>query len=119
MKVVATAGRLVGSLALGLAVAVATVSLHQLWWGLLLGVAASVAAVFALPAHWSTRPPYAVAYAAVLAAALQERPEGDFLVPAGVAGYVVLAVAVLLLVVSVATLPRPDRTPPVSSGAPS
>ncbi|NHC23436.1 hypothetical protein G6553_09670 [Nocardioides sp. IC4_145] len=119
MKVVAAVGRLVASAALGLAVAVATVALHQLWWGLLLGVAASAAAVVALPVHWSARPPYAVAYAAVLAAALQERPDGGFLVPAGVAGYVVLGVAVLLLVLSVATLPRPDRTPAASSTEPS
>ncbi|MDN4172413.1 hypothetical protein QWY28_05625 [Nocardioides sp. SOB77] len=100
--------------ALGLAVAVATVALHQLWWGLLLGAAAAVAAVLALPARWSTRPPFAVAYAAGLAAVLQERPEGDFVVPAGGAGYLLLGLALVLLVVSFATLPRPGRAAPAS-----
>lgn len=109
MKVLAGAGLLLVSAVLGVAVAVASVALHQLWWGLLLGCAASLAAVVALPARWSARPPYAVAYAAVLAAALRQRPEGDFLVPAGAAGYLLLGVAVTLLVVAVATLPRAQR----------
>ncbi|MDN4160224.1 hypothetical protein [Nocardioides abyssi] len=116
MRVVVAVGLLLGSVVLsallGAAVAVASVALHQLWWGLLLGVAASAAAVVALPARWTTRPPYALGYAAVLATTLQERPEGDFLVPAGGAGYLLLGLALVLLVVAVATLPRPGRSAP-------
>lgn len=109
MKVLVAVVSAAATLVLGAAVAVATVALHQLTWGLLLGVAASAAAVVALPPRWSTRPPFALAYAAVLAAASQTRPEGDYLVPAGTAGYVLLGLALVLLVVSVATQSRPPR----------
>ncbi|MEV7428217.1 MULTISPECIES: hypothetical protein [unclassified Nocardioides] len=109
MRVLAAIGLLVACAVTGVAVAVATVALHQLWWGLLLGALAGVAALVALPARWCTRPPYAGGWAAVLAAALQERPEGDYLVPAGGGGYLLLGLALVLLVAAFATLPRPAR----------
>ncbi|MCR6030617.1 hypothetical protein GGQ22_04070 [Nocardioides sp. zg-579] len=112
MRALVAVALLVGSAALGVVVAIAAVAVHQLWWGLLLGAAASLAAVVALPARWSTRPPFALGYAAVLAAAVQRRPEGDYLVPADASGYLLLGLALVLLVVAFATLPRPGRARP-------
>lgn len=110
MKVLTAVGLLLG----GATVAVATVALHQLWWGLLLGVLATSAALVALPPGWWSRPPYALGFAALLGVALQPKDEGDYLVPAGSAGYLLVVLALVLVVTAFASLPRPQRTAPAS-----
>lgn len=102
--------RAVGGLILGVAVAVAAVALHGLWWGLLLGVAAGLAAAVALP-RGGTRVGYAVGWLAVVARAAVPRPAGSFLVGGNLPGYVMLGLALALLVLGVGTL-QPRRREP-------
>ena len=52
MRVLAAAGLLL----VGAVTAVATVALHDLWWGLALASVATVWTTLALPAGWWSRP---------------------------------------------------------------
>jgi hypothetical protein len=91
----------------GAATALATVALHELWWGLLLGMAATVAALLALGRGWWTRLPFGLGWAALVAWMAPSRTEGDYVIASDAPGYTLLVCAVLVLVFSVATLPRP------------
>ena len=93
----------------GLATAVGTVAVHQWWWGLLLGAGASLLTELATPAGWWTRLPYAAGYAGVVGLAATPRGAGDYLVSADGRGYAVVGVALVVVVLAVATLPRPGR----------
>lgn len=97
------------SLLAGLAAAVGTVAAHQWWWGLLIGAAASVVTLLVTPAGWWTRLPYAVAYAGVVGLAATPRGAGDYLVASTGRGYAVLGLALVVLLLAVATLPKPGR----------
>lgn len=94
----------------GFVAALAAVMVHQRWWGLVLAVAAVAATVVALPAGWWTRLPFAAGFSVVLGLAMIPRGEGDYLIPGNGRGYVLLALGFVLILVSVATLPRPTRT---------
>jgi len=94
----------------GAACAVAAVAVHQWWWGAVLAVVAVVAVVLCTPAGWTTRLPFGAAYAAVTALVSTTRGEGDFLVGSTASGYVVLGLGLVVLVLCVATLPRPGRS---------
>lgn len=100
----------VGLLVIGAATSVAAVAVHQRWWGLALAAAAVAATELALPRGWSSRLPYALGFVAVLGLAMSPRPEGDYLVPGNVRGYLLLAVGLVAFLVAVATLPRPRST---------
>lgn len=91
----------------GALTAVAVVALHALWWGLLLGLAATLAAVIALEAGWATRLPYGVGFALMVAWLAPARPEGDHLVAGDAAGYTLLTFVAVVVVLTLATLPRP------------
>lgn len=104
----------VGLLVAGAATGLATVALHDLAWGLPLAVAATVATLVALPAGWWSRLAYVVGWDAMVAWLTVPRPEGDYLLSQDVAGYAVLGLGLVLLVVGIGTLPRPRR---VESGA--
>ena len=91
----------------GAGTALATVAVHQSWWGLLLGLTATGATVAGIGRGWTTRLPFGVGWAGTVAWLAPGRPEGDYLIGSDVAGYAVLAAALVVVVWSVATLPRP------------
>ena len=106
MPVLARVAAAVALLLLGAATGIASVALHQRWWGLLLGVAASLATAVALPPGWWGRLPFSAGWIAMLGYLMMPRPEGDFLVADGIEGYVLLAAGMVLVVSAVVTLPR-------------
>jgi hypothetical protein len=100
----------------GIGTAVGTVAVYQWWWGLLLAVAATLLLLLATPAGWATRLPLAVGFDGTVALLAVPRGAGDYLVASTGAGYAVLGLALAVLLVSIATLPRPG---PVTSKRPS
>jgi hypothetical protein len=96
----------------GVAAGVATVAVHQWWWGLLLAVAATLLTLVAAPPGWSTRLPFAVGFAGSVLLLAVPRGEGDYLLGSTVAGYAVLGFALVVVMIALATLPRPGRTSP-------
>ena len=85
----------------------ATVAVHQSWWGLLLGLVATALALVALGPGWATRLPFGVGWAALVTVVAPTRAEGDFVLSASTSSYAVIAAAVVAVVWSVGTLPRP------------
>ncbi len=94
-------------LALGAGTAIASVAVHELGWGLPLAVAATLLTLLALPAGWWTRLPFALGWTGLVAWVVSPRPEGDYVISSDVQGYVVIGLALLVLVLGIATLPRP------------
>lgn len=103
MRVLAAAGLLLAGAATG----VATVALHDLWWGLLLSLAATAAAVVALRPGWWSRLAFVAGWDGMVGWLTLPRAEGDYVISQDVQGYTVLGAALVLLVVGIATLPRP------------
>lgn len=99
----------VGLLLAGAMTGLATVALHELAWGLPLGLAASLVTVVALPPGWWSRLAFAAGWDVMVGWLTVPRPEGDYVISQDVPGYVVLGTGLLLLVIGVATLPRPRR----------
>jgi hypothetical protein len=93
----------------GIAVAVGTVAVYQWWWGLLLAAASTLALVLVTPPGWTTRLPLAAGFVGTVALTAIPRGEGDYLVAATGRGYAVLGLALLVLCIAIATLPRPER----------
>jgi hypothetical protein len=91
----------------GIATAIATVAVYQWWWGLMLAAVATLLVVFATPPGWATRLPLAVGFVGTVALLAVPRGEGDYLVASTGAGYAVLGLGLAVLLVSIATLPRP------------
>jgi len=109
----------------GAGVSVASVAVHRveavgLPVGLLLAVAATFAVVWAM---WQVRDArrlptsYALGWLVPFGHLLAGRPEGDFVVVAGLTGYVLMLTAILLLCVGVAAVARP-RGPRAVGGRP-
>src|SRR5690606_22434208 len=98
--------------ALGVAMGLASTALHQRWWGLPLAVAAVLATLVALPPRWWTRPGLALGWVGIVGLLSAPRGEGDYVVGNDAEGYLLLGTAFLVLVVSLATLPRPRRADP-------
>jgi hypothetical protein len=96
-----------GLLLVGAATAIATVALHQIWWGFVLAFAATFVTAFALPAGWWTRLAFVVGWAAMVGWLTLPRDEGDYLVSSDLAGYSLLGLGLVLVMFGVATLPRP------------
>lgn len=94
----------------GVAAGVATVAVYQWWWGLLLAMAATLLTLLGAPAGWATRLPFAVGFAGAVLLVAVPRGEGDYLVSSTGAGYAVLGLALVVVMIAVATLPRPART---------
>ena len=99
-------------LAAGVVVGVASVLVHHSWWGLPLLVAATATTAYALPPGWSTRLPFVAGWALAVARLMSPRAEGDYLVGADVAGYLLLGWGLALVVTGFATLPAPRRATP-------
>jgi hypothetical protein len=91
----------------GIGTAVGTVAVHQWWWGLLLAAATTLTVLAATPPGWATRLPFAAGFDGTVALMAVPRGAGDYLVAATGAGYAVLGLALVVLLVSIATLPRP------------
>jgi hypothetical protein len=96
----------------GLATGVTSVALHQLWWGLALSAATTFLLLFAAPPGWGTRLPFGLGYVGAVALLAVPRPEGDYLISSDIAGYLQLGITLVVLVVSIATLPRHSQSPP-------
>ena len=90
----------------GAAVGLAAVAVHPLWWGLLLATAASVVALLAVPAGLR-RVGFAAGWLLPFVLVLSPRPEGDFVVQGSVGGYAFLGLGLVVLSLTIATLPRP------------
>lgn len=103
MRVLAAIGLVVA----GATTAVATVALHDWWWGLALATAATVAALVALPPGWWSRLAFVAGWDAMVGWLTFPRPEGDYAISQDVQGYAVLGLALVLLVAAIGTLPRP------------
>ena len=97
----------VGLLLAGAVTGVATVALHTIGWGLALGLVATGAAVAALPPGWWARLAFVVGWDLVVGWLTFPRPEGDYVISQDVPGYTVLGAALVLVIVGIATLPRP------------
>lgn len=108
MHVLVRLAQVGASAVLGVAIAVAVVALHSLWWGMLLGLVTVVALLVALPAGWS-RLPFAVGYAAVMLALTAVNPGGDVIVAANARGWIVILSGMVALGLSVAGLRPPRR----------
>ena len=96
-----------GLLLVGAATAIATVALHQIWWGFVLAFAATFTTAFALPPGWWTRLAFVVGWAVMVGWLTLPRDEGDYLVSSDLAGYSLLGLGLVLVMFGVATLPRP------------
>jgi hypothetical protein len=97
------------ALVAGIAVAVATVAVYQTWWGLLLAAATTLVLVVVTPPGWTTRLPLALGFVGIVALTAVPRSEGDYLVASTGNGYAVLGLALVVLCLAIATLPRPER----------
>jgi hypothetical protein len=95
----------------GLATGILTVAVHQRWWSLALGVSVALLLLLTAPRGWWTRLPYGLGFAGAVGLLAVPRPEGDYLIAADLEGFIVLGTAVVVLVGSVATLPRPRQSP--------
>jgi hypothetical protein len=93
----------------GAATALATVALHSSGWGFLLGAAATLTALVAVGAGWSTRLAFGAGWVGFIAWVTPARAEGDIAISSDPAGFGLLGLALVVLVYSVATLPRPRR----------
>jgi hypothetical protein len=102
----------------GIGTAVGTVAVYQWWWGLLLAAAASLMLLLATPPGWATRLPLALGFDGTVALVAVPRGEGDYLVASTGSGYAVLALALVMLLVAIATLPRPTSRRPSDGKAP-
>ena len=109
MRVLLAVALLVALLVGGAATAVASVALHQIGWGLLLGAVASLAGLLGLPRGWRTRLPYAVGWSGTVGWLTLPEPGGGYAIGADTSGYALSGLALLVLFVGVATLPRPGR----------
>jgi hypothetical protein len=95
----------------GLATGILTVAVHQRWWSLALGVSVALLLLLTAPPGWWTRLPYGLGFAAAVGLLAVPRPEGDYLIAADLEGFIVLGTALVVLIGSVATLPRPRQSP--------
>jgi hypothetical protein len=104
------------SLLAGIAAAVGTVAVHQTWWGLLTGALATLSVAVAAPPGWATRLPFALGFDGVAVLVAVPRGEGDYLLTSSPSGYLVLGLGLVVLMLAIATLPRPGGKNPRPAG---
>lgn len=95
----------------GLASGLAAVLVHTDWWGLLLGLVATAALLVALGGRRWPRPAFAVGWVVALVLGMLPRPEGDYLVPGTLDGYLLLATVPVWLVAGLTSLAGPGQRP--------
>ncbi|MGH3362689.1 MAG: hypothetical protein ACRDOM_09560 [Nocardioides sp.] len=103
----------------GWATGLATVVLHGIWWGLLLAGAASLVMLAALGRAWWSRLPFGLGWVVCVGSVLGPRGEGDLVVAGDVSGYLLVALAVVVFVVSVVTVASPRRVAGPDEGVPT
>jgi hypothetical protein len=103
----------------GIGLAVGTTAVYQWWWGLLLAAATTLLVLLATPPGWATRLPLAVGFDGTVALLAVPRGEGDYLVASTRSGYAVIGLALVVLLVATATLPRPTGRRPSEGKAPA
>jgi hypothetical protein len=122
MRLLARAAVALALLAVGAGTAIAAVAVHELSWGLPLAIAATLVTLVALPPGWWLRLPFAIGWTVLIGWLVSPRPEGDYVISSDLPGYLLVGLALLVLVLGIATLPRPTRptrTPrPDPAGAP-
>ena len=102
----------VAVLGLGAGTGLASVAVHDKSWPwFLLAVAAPLATTIAL-ASGIPRSAYVAGWFCLLTLATLGRPEGDYAITSSARGYSLLGTGVILLLLAVATIPRPVRTSP-------
>jgi hypothetical protein len=74
-------------------------------------VVATGLTTYALSPGWSTRLAFVAGWVLVVGWLTLPRPEGDYVISQDWQGYAVLGFGLVLLVVAVATLPKPRRKP--------
>lgn len=92
-------------------VGLAAVALHGYWWGLVLGAAATLTAAYALEPGWVTRLPFTTGWLVPVILGIVPRPEGDYAVAGNAHGYGLIAIGLVLIVLTTATLPLGQRVP--------
>lgn len=110
-------GIAIGVLVLGFLVGLAAVAVHPWTWGLLLAAAATLVTAYALPPGWVTRLPYAAGWIAPVVLGMVPRPEGDYAIAGDAHGYGLVAVGMVLIVLTTATLPLGRRAAAPSAEA--
>jgi hypothetical protein len=103
MRLLAAGVCLVAGALTGLAAA----ALHEIGWGLALAAVTTGVALVALPRGWSSRLAFALGWTGLVGWLVVPRPEGDYVVSADAPGYALIGLALAVLVVGLATLPRP------------
>ena len=94
------------SLLSGAASGLAAVAVHSTAWGWPLAVGCVLVVAGALPPSWWGRPVFCAAWAATVFALSMPRPDGDYLVSGDVAGYGLLLVAVVVVLIGLTALVR-------------
>jgi len=107
MRVPARVAAALGLLVVGAATGLAAVAVHQLTWGLPLGIVATVVTLAALPPGWWARLPFALGFTGFLGWIVTPQPEGGYAISTDWRGYALVGTGLLVLVLGIATLPRP------------
>ena len=107
MRLLVHAAIAVVMLALGAGTAVASVAVHELGWGFALAVSAPLVTLLALPPGWWSRLPFALGWTGGVAWLAGPRPEGDYVISSDWQGYALIGMALVVMVLGIATLPRP------------
>ncbi len=102
-------GLAVGLLVIGLAVGLASVAVHALWWGLPLALVTTAVTAYAAPQGWAGRLPFVLGWAVVVAVLAVPRGEGDFFIAGDVSGYALVGFGLVVVVAALVTLPAPRR----------
>lgn len=100
----------VAALVFGALCGAATLLVHSSWWGLVLGGGAGLAVSLAVPRGW-VRFAYAVGWGVVVGWASAQQVERDrlVLIQSDGAGYALLVVTMVLVMLSIVTAPPPRR----------
>lgn len=111
----------VALLVVGGGAGLAAVLLHQRGWGLALGLLTALTTTIALPPGWWSRLPFMLGWMAAVLVGLKPRPEGDYLIPADAAGYLLLggSFGVLLLALATSGPVREGAGDPGDRGSPT
>jgi hypothetical protein len=96
-------------LAAGALIAVATVAVHQRWWGLLLALAATFSGHGVLPARWWGRLMFAAGWAGMIGYVTMPSPGEGFLIGADAKGYALLGAVLIMVGWSLSSVALADR----------